>query len=333
MRRIPCIAIIGAGPAGIAAAIQLVRYGYKPMLFEKNKPGGLLGNAFKVENYPGFPEGLSGIDFAEKLSAHLKKYKIPVIMQEVKSVVHKKGQYIIEAEKKMKADILVIASGTKPKRLSLSLPARSLKILSEIYAIRNERHRTIAIIGAGDAALDYALNLCRYNKVILINRRDQIKGLSVLSERLKTEIRNGRVKYLRNAVITKIEDATDGIYLYVRRNSLKKYFCHHAVLAIGREPALDFLPRSFLKHFPNGNRSLYFIGDVKNGDLRQTSIAIGDGMKAAMTINEVIESLNYSKLLKGKPNLDPPLLKGNPNSDPPLLKGKPNSNPPLLKGE
>ncbi len=285
MRKRARIAIIGAGPAGITAAIQLARFGYKPQLFEKNMAGGLLKNAYLVENYPGFAQGLSGIDLVKKLTAHLSKYRIPVIKSEIKSASYRQGYYFVRGKTNIRADFLIIASGTKAKQPLISMPLKRTKILNEIYQIRNVKNKNIAIIGAGDAALDYALNLSRFNRVALFNRNAKIKGLFILYKRLNKERKKDRFVYYPNTQVTGIENNGSSFQLYCHGKRLNTQTFDYVILATGREPALDFLAENLQKNYPEGTKSLYFIGDVKNGEMRQTSIAIADGMKAAMSIN------------------------------------------------
>jgi len=108
------VAIIGAGPAGIAAAVQLKRYGIEPLVFEKGRIGGLLWNANLVENYPGFPEGISGPELVGKLEAQLRKASIDVIYEEV--VRLEEGFGLKTEGGSYTADIVVVASGTEPRR-------------------------------------------------------------------------------------------------------------------------------------------------------------------------------------------------------------------------
>ena len=105
------VAIIGAGPAGIAAGIQLKRYGIIPVIFEKDKPGGLLRNANLVENYPGFPDGISGLELANLFVMQLNKESLNIIIETVKSLDFNNESFIIETSKKAYCfQIVLIAS-------------------------------------------------------------------------------------------------------------------------------------------------------------------------------------------------------------------------------
>ncbi len=289
MRSKSRIAIVGAGPAGITAAIQLARYGFRPLLFEKKRVGGLLNNAYRIENYPGFSRGMSGTALVRRMAAHLRKYGIEVVKQEVKSVARRRGEYIVEAKKIHQVDQLVIASGTSARKPGIRLPVSSPRIFHDVYPIRNVRGKRVAIVGTGDAGLDYALNLGRRNHIILIGRSKKAKGLPLLLNRVRALIKKRRVTYLADAHPVAVKDRGSSIDIRLREKPQEEISCDLVLFAIGREPTLDFLPRSMFGHFPQGTGTLHFIGDVINGAQRQASIAVGDGMKAAMQIAGEIE--------------------------------------------
>jgi len=103
------IGIIGAGPSGIACAIQLRRYGLDYLFFEKEDLGGLIKNAFLIENYLGFPEGITGEEFVQLLKKQIKKYKIRIIKEEVVSVRYENNKFDIKTRNRIK-DFLWSAS-------------------------------------------------------------------------------------------------------------------------------------------------------------------------------------------------------------------------------
>ena len=159
------VAIIGGGPAGIACAVQLKRSGIDPVIFEQGRIGGLLNNAYLVENYPGFPKGISGQSLVDKFDRQLQCWNIPVLRELITMLYCDKHKYILKASKKYTAKVVVIASGTKPKLPESNFAIHSDRVLYDVYPIRKKRHKTIVIIGSGDAAFDYGLNLCQHNRV------------------------------------------------------------------------------------------------------------------------------------------------------------------------
>jgi thioredoxin reductase (NADPH) len=285
------VAIVGAGPAGIAAAIQLRRAGIRPLLFEQKRIGGLLNNAFLVENYPGFPQGISGKDLGVKLRQHLRRLRIKVIQEKITRVSQKRKQFTLQGKRQYNVPILVIASGTKPKLFPLQKNKFPGKIYYEIYPIRNIKDKKVIIVGAGDAALDYALHLSQHNTVTILNRSKTIKGLSLLFNRVQAKTGKNKIIYLGGARLSSIKQTGNRLLVIaLKKKSKKTLSCDYILFAIGREPALDFISASILKKYPRGNKKLYFIGDVARGDLRQTSIAVGDGVATAMKISLLLNA-------------------------------------------
>ncbi|MEO0165412.1 MAG: NAD(P)/FAD-dependent oxidoreductase [candidate division WOR-3 bacterium] len=279
------VAIIGAGPAGIACAIQLKRSKIAFLIFEREKPGGLLRNANFVENYPGFPDGIKGEKLVALFQQQLQNNKINIIKESVERVKYEKT-FLIETSKNIyQSEFLVVASGTKPRMLDLEIPqAANFRIFYEIIKIKKLKNSRIAIIGAGDAGFDYALSLSKKNKVWILDRAEKPKCLPSLFDKC---MKNQRIVYLKNFAVTGVRFIDNNLILSSDNRTLS---VDYMVVAIGREPNLDFLEQYTIKSL-EGNKKLYMIGDVKNGPFRQTAIAVGDGIKAAMEISRM--SLNY----------------------------------------
>jgi len=293
----PTITIIGAGPAGIATAIQLNRYGINPILLEKNAIGGLLRNANLVENYPGFPKGISGLRLVSLFQKQLEERRIEVLFEEVKKIDWEGGRFQVETQRRtFFSRLVVVASGTKPKEFTdFEIPEEIRdKIFYEISPIREVKQKRIAIIGAGDAAFDYALGLASANQVVILNRDQTVSCLSLLQERTKL---SPHITYCSNARVTKLrKNSRDKLCLEgATPKGVSKLYAHYIVFAIGREPQLDFLSPRLKEQAAQlvEKGALYLIGDVKNGCFRQTAIATGEGVRTAMKI--------YWKLEKGCP--------------------------------
>jgi thioredoxin reductase (NADPH) len=283
------VAIIGAGPAGMACAMQLSRYGIIPLLFERDIPGGLLKNANLVENYPGFPGGISGISLISKMTKQLELAKVPVIRENVIKVAYQDDFYRIRTSQyEYSSQILVIATGTVPITWTdLKFPEVILrKVFYEVYPLRDVRNSEIVIIGAGDAAFDYAIQLSLYNKVMIINRSHRIKCLPLLFQRAMS---NPQISYYENHVLIHIDSIASPACLklsFQNANKLITFKADYIIFAIGRRPELSFTDPDLLNQFEELQQEgkLYLIGDVKNELMRQASIAAGDGIRAAMEI-------------------------------------------------
>lgn len=281
------VSIIGAGPAGIAAAIQLKRSGMAPFVVEKERVGGLLKNAHWVENYPGFPDGIAGIDLVSLLERQLAGHGLDVLFEEVTNIELDGDAFCVETTlRRWISPIVVVASGTKPRKSSdvAICSGTEERIYYEMYPLRDVAGKKIAIVGAGDAAFDYALNLGRNNDIVILSRSEKSRCLPLLRERAS---RSPRITSLDATIVRRI--AVRGEGLQIECVSREKQTCHHCdflVFAIGRAPQLDFLSETVRKRRRELEESgrLYQIGDVHNGLFRQTAIAVGDGIKAAMRI-------------------------------------------------
>jgi len=283
------IAIIGGGPAGISTAIQLRRYKIDPLLFEMHELGGLIRNAWNIENYLGFPYGISGRRFVELLKEQVERYDIRAHYEKVEYLDYNGKNFLIRTpESEYKADIVVIASGTKPKRFDIAegLPeALRRKILYEISPILDVKNKVIAIVGAGDAAFDYALNLSENNKVMLLNRGNTVRALPLLVERIKD---NPNIVYHEDTVLIEIAKGKKrDLLLNTNKNNIE---VDYLIAAIGRIARKDFYSSKVrnLEKYLIDKGILYLVGDVKNGRFRQTSIAVGDGINTAMKIYQRI---------------------------------------------
>jgi len=276
------VIIIGAGPAGIACAIQLTCYNIDSIIFEKDEVGGLLKNANLIENYPGFPNGISGKRLVQLLNKQSQIAKQKIQYGNVETVEFLDDTFSINTNRKIyHSKYLVIASGTKPIVPVIPLIQDSIKskVFFEIYKLDQIKNKNVAIIGAGDCAFDYALNLGNNNEVIILNQSNRIKALSILQDKV-SKVEN--IKYFDDTSVQEICKIDKQLNL-ILENTDESFLVDYLLIAIGREPNLDFVDKNLLK-----NPNMFQIGDVKNGGFRQTSIAVGDGTFTAMNINKIL---------------------------------------------
>jgi thioredoxin reductase (NADPH) len=291
--KIEDIIIIGGGPAGISCGVQLARYEKKPCIIEKENLGGLLLNANNIENYPGFPEGIKGTKLVELMEEQLRKQQIEVFFEEVKMMNSNEELLEIRTNKSSHfSKCVVIASGTKPKKfVECSIPDElNSKIFYEVYPISTAKNKKIAIVGAGDAAFDYALNLLGNNEVVILNRNETSNCIPVLLKRVEEST---RMEYIKKIKIQKIFSSSENrITLFcLTPQGYRNVEADYLLFAIGRVPCLDFLSPGLKREFnkEEENFRIYLAGDVKNGIFRQASIAVGDGIMTAMKIYKKIK--------------------------------------------
>lgn len=285
------ICIIGAGPAGLACALQLSRYQYQPLVIEKGQPGGLLKNANHIENYLGFPNGISGNMLVRLFLQQIKKYHIHIIKDTVHQVKFSGEEFSVScSEHEVLCSKLVVASGTQPNRVFEVPDDLSGKIFYEVYPLLALRKpKIIGIIGAGDAAFDYAIHLAeKKHQVFIFNRTKHIKALPVLQNKLVSQ---KHIMYYPGYKLLNLSKKGDGIALTFSHLGKNHIFQTDSIIfATGRRACKDFLSsevRAAEKELI-ANKRMFFIGDVINQDKRQLSIATGDGIKCAMGLAEIL---------------------------------------------
>lgn len=288
------VIIIGAGPAGLSAAIQLKRYGISPRIFEREAIGGLLRNANLVENYPGFPNGIRGLALVRLFREQAHRAGLEITFEEVQKLDYDKDSFTaVTLKNSYQAGLAVISSGTQPKQFThLKIPAQlSQYVLYEVHSLVGTKGRHILIVGAGDAAFDYALNLASNNDITILNRGQSLKCLPLLWERAS---QSPRIRYFTGAQVTRISESPAG-KLELHCTGIPghgKISADYLLGALGRTPRLDYVTERLRAQRDDlqNNGLLYMIGDVNSGIYRQTSIAVGQGVLAAMRIYEAIRN-------------------------------------------
>ncbi len=285
------VSVIGAGPAGITAAVQLSRFGIETTVFDGGAPGGLVANAYLVENYPGFPGGIRGCELAALFAAQLKSSGARLRTEEVVSLEYGGGFFRTVTQRGvLETSVAVIASGTRgAKAPGLELPGEVVGAVHfEASPLLSGEGMKVAVIGGGDAAFDYALSLSRRNDVTVVCRSSSPKCLPMLLRRCEE---NARISVMAGAGLLGVSKAGSGkrerLILGLSGPAGSRKLAADALLfAVGRDPCVSFLGPGVkgLVDSLVGAGSLHLVGDVVNGRSRQVSIAVGDGMRAAMNI-------------------------------------------------
>jgi thioredoxin reductase (NADPH) len=299
------VIIIGGGPAGLSAGIYASRGMLRTMLIEKGMFGGLIANAELVENYPGFPEGISGFDIGERMRQQAAKFGLETQFAEVTGVNLLKDIKIINTTGgDFAARAVIIASGAD--RRKLGVPGEDIYINRGVsYCATCDgalfKERVVAVVGGGNSAVEEAIFLTRFaSKVMIIHRRNQLRASKKAQERALShkeiepiwdtvveEIKgNGKVSQLivRNVKSGDTSElAVDGVFVYVGQTPNTSYLKGQIPLDKEGYIITDDQMETKIK-------GVYAAGDIRSNSSRQVITAAGDGATAAISAEKFLSS-------------------------------------------
>ena len=205
------VVIIGGGPAGLTAGLYSARSRFNTLLIEKGIIGGQITNAERVENYPGFPKGISGIELGQLIHEQATSYGLEILLAEVeKAVPGQRHNLVSTSEGDFVAESVIIASGSQFRKLSV--PGEDEFVGKGVsYCATCDgplfKDKTVAVIGGGDAAIIEALYLSKFaSSVKVIHRRSQLRANKIIQERAMVE---PKIEFIWDTVVTQIEG--DGV--------------------------------------------------------------------------------------------------------------------------
>ena len=292
------VIIIGGGPAGLTAGIYTARAGLDTLLIEREMIGGQIANVEKLENYPGFPEGIGGFELAQLMQQQAEKYGVQIAYTEATGLELKGNTKLVKtAEGDFETKAVILTGAAKRRKLGVPGEAEFTgKGVSYCATCDGPifRDKVVAIAGGGNAAITEALHLTHFaSKVTVIHRRDQLRATAILQERAFAE---PKINFLWDTGIEKIEG--EDFVKRLRLNNLKTgaksaLEVDGLFVSIGFEPDTAYLkgilPLDNEGHIITNSEmetavpGIFVAGDTRSKLARQVVTAAGDGATAAIS--------------------------------------------------
>jgi len=298
--------IVGGGPAGLTAGLYARRSRLNTLLIEQFIPGGQVLNTDWVDNYPGFPEGISGFDLVDNMRRQTERFELPVINDEIVSLSLQGNDKILSGNQDTyKTRALVIATGAVHKKLGVPgeglLGGKGVSYCATCDGLFF-KDQEIAVVGGGDTAVQEALYLTRFaKKIYLIHRRDQLRAAQILQEKA---LAHPAIQPVWKTVVESIlgTDQVEGIQVKTVDGSSGQTIPVQGVfILVGIQPKTDWLketlplnPEGFIQtdeHLATSVPGIFAAGDVRQKLLRQISTSVGDGATAAFAAERYLEAL------------------------------------------
>ena len=293
------VIIIGAGPAGLTAAIYALRAKKSVLVFESNMVGGQIVNTLDIENYPVNPH-ISGFDFAINLKKQAEELGATIINEKVVSIENDTNKKVKTEQNVYEGKTIIIASGLENRTLSipneLELVGKGVSFCATCDG-NFFRGKDVAVVGGGNTALEDALYLSNIvNKVYLIHRRNEFRGDTKTVEQIKTK---SNIELVLESTISSIngKNALENIVVLNRDGSMRTIPISALFIAVGKKPNTDYLnglintdESGFIisdESCKTNIEGIFVAGDIREKKVRQLVTATSDGAVAAL------EAINY----------------------------------------
>ena len=310
-KRVRCL-IIGSGPAGYTAAIYASRANLSPLLYEGMQPGGQLTTTTEVENYPGYPEGITGTEMMDDFKKQAERYGTEVKRGRATAVDFSVSpkQITIDNEEVIEADTVIISTGATAKYLGIPDETKYAGMGVSACATCDGffyRNKIVAVVGGGDTACEEATYLSGLaSKVFMIVRKDYLRASQIMQDRV---MKNPKIEVLfeHNTLGLFGEKGVEGVHLVKRLGEADEEKVDIAVdgffLAIGHYPNTDIFKGQLKMNnggyidtqFPTTHTSVegvYAAGDVADSLYRQAVTSAGTGCRAAMDAERYLSENN-----------------------------------------
>jgi thioredoxin reductase (NADPH) len=303
------VIIIGGGPAGLTAGLYNARARMNVLLFERLAPGGQVLTTDWVENYPGFPEGVSGFELMDRMKIQAEKFGLEIKNDEVvRMEISGRTKVVFTSSQQIETKTVIIACGATWKKLGIEGEDRLMgKGISFCATCDGPfyRDQEVAVIGGGDTAVEEALFLTRFvSKVYLVHRRDKLRATKLIQERATAE---NKIEFVWDSIPVKLlgENGVEGIALKnVKTGQFFQKEVKGVFVFIGTVPNTDLVKgqlqlddNGFIITDDNMQTSVpgvFAAGDIRSKLFRQISTAVGEGAAASYAAEKYIENLEMS---------------------------------------
>lgn len=299
--------IIGSGPAGWTAGLYTARANLNPLLITGNDYGGQVSITYEVENYPGFPEALSGPELVEKMKEQAEKFGLTTEYDHVSEIVTDQHPFIVRTVngKEHKAKSLILCTGARPRFLQVP-GEKEFTGKGVSYCATCDgfffRGKDLVVVGGGDSAVEEGLFLTKFaTKVRIIHRRDELRASQILQERA---FANDKIEFVWNSVVTSIngngsvsgvsientvtgeksELQTDGVFVYV--GHLPNNDLYHGKLHLDEDGHL-ITDKKMRTNVPG----IFAAGEIQDKVFKQVATSVGQGCSAAMQTEKFLAEM------------------------------------------
>jgi thioredoxin reductase (NADPH) len=299
------VVVVGGGGAGLTAALYTARAQLKTALFEKNISGGQISITDIVENYPGFPEGITGPEIADLMESQARKSGAELFFEAVLNIEQKKDFFSVRAEQKVvNARAVIFAMGAQPRMLDVPSEKGFIGKGVSYCAVCDApffRNKVVAVIGGGDSAIQEALYLTKFaTKVYVVHRRDQLRASAVLQERAG---QNEKIEFVWDSVVNDINGKVfveELVVKNVKTGALNKIPLNGVFVFIGHEPS-SLIAKPIVEcddsgyvltdlQYATSLDGIYACGEIRSGATWQLVAACGEGCSAALNVEKYLEN-------------------------------------------
>jgi thioredoxin reductase (NADPH) len=298
--------VVGGGPAGLTAGLYSARAGFTVLLIEKEVIGGQIANAERVDNYPGFPKGISGFELVQLIQQQAMNHGLETMSGEVTGLTSGYGNNMVSTtEGDFIAQAVIIAGGLQFRKLEVpgenEFMGRGVSYCATCDGPLF-RDRIVAVIGGGDTALTDALSLSKFASLVkVIHRRNQLRASKVLQGKARAD---PKIEFIWDSVVTEVKGekkVTDLMLKNTQNGTISLLAVDGVFVAIGLIPNTEYL-RGVLPLDEWGYivttelmettvQGIFAAGDIRHNSVKQAIAAAGDGAVAALSAEKFVDSL------------------------------------------